>query len=347
MAEEFTAKFKVDISDLKKNISEANKEIKLANATFKAETAGMDKWSDNADGLSKKLEQLKSVLNSQKSIMSSYQSQLERQQAAYEENGRRAEQLKAKLQELAQNGVSKTDEEYQKYEKALKNVVKEQQNNQQAVDQLQLAVLNEKAAIGQTEKEIKKYEQAEASLGEESQDTSKDIGQLADQTEKATKEAKEGSEGYTVFKGVLADLASTAIKAAVSGLKDLGAAFVDLTKQAISGYAEMEQLQGGVEKLFGEDSAAVIKNASDAWKTAGMDMNSYMETVTGFSASLISSLGGDTEKAAQMADMAIQDMSDNANTFGTDMASVQARTWLLSRQFTRLWRAGSSRHLII
>ena len=67
--EEFTAKFKVDISDLKKNITDATKQIKLANATFNAETSGMDKWAKDADGLGSKLKQLKTVLESQKSIL--------------------------------------------------------------------------------------------------------------------------------------------------------------------------------------------------------------------------------------------------------------------------------------
>ena len=157
MAEEFTAKFKVDISDLKKNISEANKAIKTANATFKAETAGMDKWGKDADGLGAKLKQLKTVLQSQKSILASYKSQLQAQQKAYEENGKRAEQLKAKLQQLAKDGVSKTDAEYQKYEKALKTVLKEQDNNNKSIEGLNLSILKEEAAVKSTEKEIKHY----------------------------------------------------------------------------------------------------------------------------------------------------------------------------------------------
>ena len=175
MAEEFTAKFKVDISDLKKNISEANKQIKLANATFKSETAGMESWSKDADGLSKKLEQLKSILSSQKSILASYQSQLQKQQQAYQENGNRADQLRAKLQELANNGVAKTDAEYQKYEQALRAVVKEQQNNEKACEELELKILNQKAAVGQTEAAINKYSTAQKNLESSSKSLSNTI----------------------------------------------------------------------------------------------------------------------------------------------------------------------------
>lgn len=157
MSEDFTAKFKVDISDLKKNITEANKQIKLANATFKAETAGMGQWSKDADGLSKKLSQLKTVLESQKTVLSSYQDQLKKQQAAYYENSKRAEQLKAKLQELTSQGVKKTDEEYKKYQTSLKSVLKEQENNAKACDDLKIEILEQQAAVNKTESDIRHY----------------------------------------------------------------------------------------------------------------------------------------------------------------------------------------------
>ncbi len=96
-----------------------------------------------------------------------------------------------------------------------------------------------------------------------------------------------------------------------------------ITKSAIESYADYEQLVGGVETLFGDSADRVIQHAEQAYKTAGMSANEYMETVTSFSASLISSLGDDTEAAAEYADMAISDMSDNANKMGTSMESIQ------------------------
>lgn len=114
------------------------------------------------------------------------------------------------------------------------------------------------------------------------------------------------------------------LNAMKDGIVAIGKATASLAKEVVTAYADFEQLEGGVKKLFGEESAQkVIQNAQNAYKTAGMSMNEYMETVTGFSASLISSLGGDTEQAARMADIAIRDMSDNANTFGTDIQSIQ------------------------
>lgn len=96
-----------------------------------------------------------------------------------------------------------------------------------------------------------------------------------------------------------------------------------MTKAAVSGYAEMEQLKGGVETLFGDYASTVIKNSNEAWKTAGMDANQYMETTIQSAAAMINSLGGDRKKAAELSNMAIIDMADNVNKMGTTMESVQ------------------------
>lgn len=101
------------------------------------------------------------------------------------------------------------------------------------------------------------------------------------------------------------------------------AAGAAMAKQAIEAYAEYEQLAGGVETLFGKSSDAVKKFANEAYKAAGLSANEYMETVTGFSASLLASLGGDTDKAAEYANRAVTDMADNANKMGTDISSIQ------------------------
>ena len=139
---------------------------------------------------------------------------------------------------------------------------------------------------------------------------------------------REGSEKALSFGDVLkANIASdfivSGIKAMASAIKEATAALVDLGKQSIMGFAEQEQLIGGVDTLFKESSAQVQRYANDAYKTAGLSANQYMETVTSFSASLLQSMGGDTAAAAQKADQAITDMSDNANKMGTDMTSIQ------------------------
>ena len=103
----------------------------------------------------------------------------------------------------------------------------------------------------------------------------------------------------------------------------VGAAISKVVTSAFTEGAALEQSLGGVETLFKKHADIVKKNAQEAYKAAGVSANEYMENVTSFSASLLSSLSGDTEKAAQIADMAMVDMSDNANKFGSDMQSIQ------------------------
>ena len=100
-------------------------------------------------------------------------------------------------------------------------------------------------------------------------------------------------------------------------------AAANFAKSIIEEYAETEQLIGGVQTIFKESASDVIANAERAYKTAGMSANQYMQTVTSFSSSLMQSLKGNTEEAARYADMAILDMADNANKFGTDMGLIQ------------------------
>lgn len=108
-----------------------------------------------------------------------------------------------------------------------------------------------------------------------------------------------------------------------SGIQQGTQALVNLGKQALSSAADLEQNIGGVETLFKDSANTVIENANNAFKTAGLSANEYMSTVTSFSASLLQGLGGDTAKAAQIADTAIIDMSDNANKMGTSMELIQ------------------------
>lgn len=116
---------------------------------------------------------------------------------------------------------------------------------------------------------------------------------------------------------------ATAAKVGAAALTAAATGMAALTKASIDQYAEYEQLVGGVDTLFKTASDKVQEYAANAYKTAGMSANEYMDMVTSFSASLLQSLGGDTEKAAQKADQAITDMADNANKMGTGMEMIQ------------------------
>ena len=125
-----------------------------------------------------------------------------------------------------------------------------------------------------------------------------------------------------VLNGIKSTL-STIAKGATIAVSAVGAGATAVAGASISEGAKLEQSTGGVETLFKGDANIVKANAELAYKSAGLSANAYMETVTSFSASLLQSLSGDTQKSAIVADMAISDMSDNANKFGTDMSSIQ------------------------
>nr|DAE70720.1 MAG TPA: tail tape measure protein [Caudoviricetes sp.] len=133
---------------------------------------------------------------------------------------------------------------------------------------------------------------------------------------------KVGSAASTVGKGIF-NVATNVAKVSVAATTAGATAISALTGLAINGYADYEQLVGGVETLYKTSADKVQQYAADAYKTAGLSANEYMNTATTFAAALVSSLGGDTEQAAELANTAIGDMSDNANKMGTDMESIQ------------------------
>ena len=134
---------------------------------------------------------------------------------------------------------------------------------------------------------------------------------------------KVGSVTSTVGKGIF-NVASKVAAVSVAATTAGAAAVSALTTLAVNSYADYEQLVGGVETLYKDSAAKVQQYAADAYKTSGMTANEYMTTATSYAAALVSSLGGDTEQAAELSNMAVSDMADNWNKFGSSADSVQA-----------------------
>ena len=140
---------------------------------------------------------------------------------------------------------------------------------------------------------------------DESADALEDFGKEADKSGESVLKL-----GDIIKASLISDAIKTGIKGLVSAVKSVGSAFLDVGKQAIESYGEYEQLVGGVDTLFGKSSQKVQEYAKVAYKTAGLSANEYMNTVTSFAASLLQSLSGDTEKATDVANMAVIDMAD-------------------------------------
>ena len=205
---------------------------------------------------------------------------------------------------------------------AARNKVLRKEIDEQAtkIDTLRKALQNAATSFGENDRRTQNWQiqlnNAEAALN--------DMNRELDENEKAIKDsgkaAEESGSKFETFGNVLKTVGAAMGAVVVAA----GAAAVKLGKEVIAAYADYEQLVGGVDTLFKDSSQEIQRYAANAYKTAGLSANEYMETVTGFSASLIQSLGGDTEKAAKYADMAITDMSDNANKMGTDMSMIQS-----------------------
>lgn len=281
--ERLGASFSIDVTNLKAGLTQANRLIRESESQFKAAAAGLDDWTKSEEGVTAKIRSLNEITDIQKKKVAA---------------------LKTEYNNLIKNGMDPTSRE--------------------AVE-LRTKINQEEAALASNEKELKRQQEALKHVGDESEKTGDKISKMGDIAKAA---------------GKVAAAAFTAAAAAVGAL----------LKSSIEGYAQYEQLVGGVETLFGAGGQSLeeyaksvgksvdeakgeydklmnaqntmIENANNAYKTAGMSANEYMENVTGFSASLISSLDGDTEKAAAAADRAMRDISDNANKMGTDMSSI-------------------------
>ncbi len=222
----------------------------------------------------------------------------------FDKNDSSADALAAKHKALG-NQIEAQKQKIETLRAALKNASDSFGENDRRTQNWQIQLNNAEAALNDMERELKDTSEAADDMGEEVEDA----GDSAEKSE--NKFSKLGG----VLKTVGAAMGAVAVAA--------GAAAVKLGKEVIAAYADYEQLVGGVDTLFKDSSQQLQTYAANAYKTAGLSANDYMETVTGFSASLIQSLGGDTEKAVKYADMAITDMSDNANKMGTDMSSIQ------------------------
>ena len=220
---------------------------------------------------------------------------------------------------LATSQFDKNDKSVEALAARNKVLRKEIDEQTTKIDTLRKALQNAATSFGESDRRTQNWQiqlnNAEAALN--------DMNRELDENEKAIKEggkaAEESGSKFEGFGKVLKTVGVALGAVAVAA----GAAAVKLGKEVIAAYADYEQLVGGVDTLFKDSSQEIQRYAANAYKTAGLSANEYMETVTGFSASLIQSLGGDTEKAAKYADMAITDMSDNANKMGTDMSSIQ------------------------
>lgn len=269
--------------EYRKAISDINSSMKVLRSEMKKSTAEFGSNSKSLKALTAEKKNLKSQIEQQTAKINTLRGAVESATKKYGENSKEVNKWKASLNEA----------------------------------EAELAKMNDR--LGDVEKQTKGLRKVETAF----KDIKSKISEMKDNMPPAVKGlgnivSAAGKLAKITFKTTVASMAALGTTAVA-----VGKGVAKAVKASIEGFGDYEQLVGGVETLFKSSSNEVVKYANNAYKTAGLTANEYMETVTSFSASLLQSLNGDTAKAAQVANMAITDMSDNANKMGTDMSSIQ------------------------
>jgi len=244
------------------------------------------------------------AINDINTSMRTLKTEMEAVASQFDKNDKSQESYSAK-NEVLNKQIDLQKQKLEQLQKGLAAAAEKYGENDRVTQGWQQAVNKATADLNNMERELKENEKAMKSAG--------------DEMEKAAEKAEKSGDRWNKFTSILKGVAVAAGGIAIAA----GAAAAKLGKDVIAGFADYEQLVGGVETLFKESAQKLQDYANEAYKTAGLSANNYMETVTSFSASLIQSLGGDTEKAVKLADMAIIDMADNANKMGTDIQAIQ------------------------
>ena len=345
------SEYRKALKNISQSLKEVDSELKLVASQYDKNDRSQEALTAQTEALNKKYEAQSQKVATLKANYAAMAQQAETNKAKHEALKATLDAETAKLKAIeAESG--KASDAYQEQASVVNTLSADYKKSQDAIDGQEAALSRARTELNNSEAAMNATGNALNQLSDELKESGDNAEALGQEVEDAGDKAQEaGNGGFTVFKGVLADLASNAIQAALSGLRQLGGAVIDVGRQAISSYADYEQLVGGVETLFGaggqsvEEYAAavgktvdevrgeydnlmsaqniVLRNASQAYETAGMSANDYMNTVTSFSAALISSLDGNTEAAATAADQALIDMSDNANKMGTSLESIQ------------------------
>ena len=259
--ENFTAKFRIDVSDLKKGIEEANKQIKYANAEFKNATAGMDDWSKSADGLSAKIKQQQSVVEAEKQKLELLKEQLTRVQQAQENGQKIIDDLNDKYNEAVKLYGENSDEA-KKYAKQLDDAEKAQERNAKAADDLALKILNQDTNVKNAEAQIGKFESALDSL-------EKEEGEAEKSTDELNESFKDSDGSLDAFGVALGNLASGAVTAIINKLGELAGAVKDAYLEFDSGRDAVVKATGAT----GEAADELAKSMTNVSKRVKGDFN--------------------------------------------------------------------------
>ena len=324
------------LRNINSNLKSVSSELKLASTEFTNNGSKIGDLRTKNDALNKKLQEEQNVVNICAVAIKKF---TEQQTKNKNEIDKLKSSLSSEQQELEKmkNSTTATSSEISKQEKIISDLEKAllkaetgYDSNNKKINDYKVKMNNAKSECSNLSKEINDNNSILDKTKNNFKNNAKSVKDFA------TEEDKAGKSTLTLGDLIKGNLISEGIISGIKGLanamKSVGSAMLDVGKQAVNSYADYEQLVGGVETLF-KNSAGVVENyANNAYKSAGLSANEYMDTVTSFSASLLQSLGNNTGKSAEYADRAIVDMADNANKMGTSMDMIQSAYQGFSKQ---------------
>ncbi len=338
MAEEFTSKFSVDITDLKKGMQQANQLMRVANSEFKAAAGGMGKWSDSADGLSAKLKELNTIQDLQKAKLEILTAEYDKVVKAEGENSKGAQDLYIRINNL-KGEIGKTGAQIQHYSTKLaemqdaeRDAAKSAMEEESALQSLKTVIGGQEAQLsklkaqyaqvvleqGETSKEARTLAKEIASLSHDLADNQSKLSDAegaADKFDQSLNDVGDASEdasgGFTVMKGALAELVSNGIKAAVDAFKDLATASSEANAnfQAQTGAStkEMEKFSDSIERVyshnFGESMQDVAEAMAQVKQQTGEIDPSKLEKMTENGIALRDTFGFDLNESMRAVNM--------------------------------------------
>lgn len=266
--ENYTSKFRVDVSDLKKGLSDANQAIKKANAEFKNATAGTKDWEKSADGLTAAITSQRKVIEEEEKKLSLLKEQLGRLNDAQKNGEKIVSDLSAKYNEAAEK-YGATSEEAKKYAKQLSDAESAQERNRKAAEKLELQIINQDTALKKAKAQCSDYETALDNLGNEEKQTETATDKLGDEFEETGKDAQKATDGgLSAFTVALGNLAANVIMAAIDKLGQLGEAALDSFEDFDKGSDAVIKATGAT----GEAADEMRKAYADAAKSVSGDL---------------------------------------------------------------------------
>lgn len=330
-------------TEYRKALKKIQDSLKVTGSELTRIAAQYDRNDSSITRLSEKNKVLTDRLNLQKTALSDTKTMLDKAKKAYDDSKTSVSKWEDELEKArsaldkAKNSTDASADEIEDLEKQVKKCEDSLKEANTQTEKAETAVKKWTDETNKAETQVIRTRNEISRNNTELDDLRRTTDKTSDSTDDLTGSLKNNkeelgkvSEGADMVNGAydrvnttVGKIVSTAARAAAALAGVAAAGITAYTTSAIDSYGEYEQVVGGVDTLFGTGANKVKDNAARAYKTAGVSANEYMQQATGFSAALIQGLSGDVVTAADIADIAIKDMSDNANKFGTDISSIQ------------------------